>query len=163
MNSTRLKVLLDSTYILPSFGIEVEGLTDNHIAKLREAKIKGKIEFYCSPVIWIEVLGKIWRESKHRKIEVEEIVERAVEALIKSEFYNWIKPSAEAIKLAFKLRKKGHKDNIDNILYATAATNKMIFLTMDEDLKNFLIKNNYEAKHLLNHIELLKQLEENSI
>ena len=51
MNYTNLKVLLDSTYILPSFGIEVEGILDEHLIQLRQAGIKGKIKFYCSPVV----------------------------------------------------------------------------------------------------------------
>jgi hypothetical protein len=37
MSSSTIKVLLDSTYILPSFGVEVEGLSDEHVAQLREA------------------------------------------------------------------------------------------------------------------------------
>ena len=32
-----LDVLLDSTYLLPRFGIEVEGPADEHIRALREA------------------------------------------------------------------------------------------------------------------------------
>jgi hypothetical protein len=37
MSSSTIKVLLGSTYILPSFGVEVEGLSDEHVAQLREA------------------------------------------------------------------------------------------------------------------------------
>ncbi|RLE87432.1 MAG: hypothetical protein DRJ49_06445 [Thermoprotei archaeon] len=59
----------------------------------------------------------------------------AIKSLLKSEFYRWIKPTYAAVKLTFKLRKLGHRDNIDNLLYATSIVNEMVFLTMDKDLK----------------------------
>lgn len=46
MSSTAVKVLLDSTYILPTFGIEVVGLTDEDLILLREAR-RSKVEHYC--------------------------------------------------------------------------------------------------------------------
>ncbi len=142
------KVLLDSTYILPSFGIEVKGLSDEEIAKLREAMLKGTIKFYCSTVSWVEVIGKVYRESKRLGLNVEETVDIAVKSLLKSGFYEWITPSLKAIRLAFKLRKLGHVDNIDNLLYATSITSNLIFLTMNDDFKRFLLNHNYETEAL---------------
>ena len=159
MNSTVLKVLLDSTYLLPSFGIEVEGLTDREIAGLRKAKIEGKVKFYCSPFSWIEIISKVCREIEHAKIELDEIIESAVKSLLKSGFYEWISPSSEAVELAFKLRRLGHKDNIDNLLYATSIKENLILLTMDKDLKRFLSRNGLKTKNILSHNELLKELE----
>ena len=49
------------------------------------------------------------------------------------------------MKLAFKLRILGYKDIIDNLLYATSVVNDMIFLTMVEDLKNFLMKGAFKS------------------
>jgi len=159
MKSTILKALLDSTYLLPTFGIEIEGLTDEEIAKLREAKIKGKVKLYCSPLSWIEIIGKVCREMEHAKIELDEIIDNAVKSLLKSKFYEWILPNPEAVKLAFKLRRLGHKDNIDNLLYATSIKEGIILLTMDEALKRFLSKNNLKTENLLDHKDLLKELE----
>ncbi|MCD6458069.1 MAG: hypothetical protein J7K82_04390, partial [Thermoproteales archaeon] len=151
MSSTALKVLLDSTYLLPSFGIEVEGLQNEHIVQLREAVIKDKIRFYCLTVVWVEVIGKVFRESQRLKLDIEEILDVTIKSLLESEFYEWIQPTSEAVKLAFKLRKLGHRDNIDNLLYATSITNNMIFLTMDENFKNFLLKEGYKVNNLMNH------------
>jgi len=158
MNYTNLKVLLDSTYILPSFGIEVEGISDEHLIQLRQARIKGKIKFYCSPVVWVEILGKVYRESKRLKINVEDVVEIAVTSLLESGFYEWIQPSSNSIILAFKLRMLGHKDNIDNILYAISKTNNLIFLTMDDEFKEFLSKHGHKTNNLIDHISLLNKL-----
>jgi len=158
MSSTALKVLLDSAYLLPSFGIEVEGLQNEHIVQLREAVIKDKIRFYCLTVVWVEVIGKVFRESQRLKLDIEEILDVTIKSLLESGFYEWIQPTSEAVKLAFKLRKLGHRDNIDNLLYATSITNNMIFLTMDENFKNFLLKEGYKVNNLMNHTQLLLKI-----
>lgn len=160
MSSTAVKVLLDSTYLLPSFGIEVEGLLDEHIMQLREAAVKGKVKFYCLSVVWVEVIGKVYRESQRLKTDtgLEEVLDIAVKSLLESRFYRWIQPTCEAVKLAFKLRKLGHRDNVDNLLYATSLTNNMVFLTMDEDLKDFLIEHGYKTDNLMDHTHLLMKI-----
>lgn len=158
MSSSAIKVLLDSTYLLPSFGVDVEGFSDEHVAQLREAAVKGRVRFYCLSAVWVEVIGKICREKERLRKEVDEIVDIAVKSLVESGFYEWLTPTSEAVKLAFKLRMLGHRDNIDNLLYATSAVNNMQLLTMDEDLKNFLSKNNFKVDNLINHEKLLKML-----
>ncbi len=158
MSSSAIKVLLDSTYILPSFGVEVDGLSAEHVAQLREAAVKGKVRFCCLSVAWVEVIGKICREKERLRKDIDDIVDIAVKSLMKSGFYEWLMPTMDAVKLAFKLRMLGHRDNIDNLLYATSAVNGMQLLTMDEDLKNFLLKNNFKVSSLINHENLLKML-----
>lgn len=158
MNSTTLKVLLDSTYILPSFGIEVEGFSVDHMNQLREASIKGKIKFYCLSIIWIEIIGKVCRERERLRENIDDVVDMAVKSLLESGFYKWLTPTRNAIKMAFKLRTLGHRDNVDNLLYATSIENDMIFLTMDEKLKEFLLRNNFKVDNLIDHEEILKRL-----
>jgi PIN domain nuclease of toxin-antitoxin system len=158
MSSSAIKVLLDSTYILPSFGVEVEGLSAEHATQLREAAVKGKVNFCCLSVVWVEVIGKICREKERLRKDIDDIVDIAVKSLMKSGFYEWLKPTSDAVKLAFKLRTLGHRDNIDNLLYATSTTNGMQLLTMDEDLKSFLSQNNLKVDNLINHENLLKML-----
>lgn len=158
MSSTPLSVLLDSTYILPSFGIEVEGLSLYHIARLREAGVKGRVNFYCLSVVWVEVIGKICREKERLREDLDDVVDVAVKSLLESGFYKWLTPTSNAVKLAFKLRMLGHRDNIDNLLYATSTENNMLLLTMDEDFKKFLLKNNFKVENLVNHEDLLMML-----
>ena len=98
------------------------------------------------------------QKIEHAKIELDEIIESAVKSLLKSGFYEWISPSSEAVELAFKLRRLGHKDNIDNLLYATSIKENLIILTMDKDLKKFLSRNGLKIKNILSHKELLKEL-----
>lgn len=158
MSSTPLRVLLDSTYILPSFGIEVEGLSIDHIIRLRDAGVKGKVKFYCLSVVWVEVIGKLCREMERLKEDIDDVIEVAVRSLLESGFYEWLTPTSNAIKMAFKLRMLGHKDNVDNLLYATSIENNMLLLTMDEEFKKFLLKNNFKVNNLVNHKSLLEKL-----
>jgi len=158
MSSSAVNVLLDSTYILPSFGIEVEGLSVEHIAKLREASVKGKVKFHCLSVVWVEVIGKVCREKERLRTDINHIIDIAIKSLLDSGFYKWLTPTSDAVKLAFKLRMLGHRDNIDNLLYATSAENNMLLLTMDEDFKKFLSQNNFKVNNLIDHGSLLKKL-----
>ena len=153
-----LDVLLDSTYLLPSFGIEVEGLSEEHIQALREAWSKGLVRFHCLSVVWIEVIGKVCREARKSGVEISDVVDTAISSLLDSGVYNWISPTSDATKLAFKLHLAGHKDIIDNLLYATSITRSMIFLTMDKALKGFPIKHGLNTESLMGHRQLLRRL-----
>ncbi|MEM2734657.1 MAG: hypothetical protein QXJ19_07880, partial [Candidatus Bathyarchaeia archaeon] len=88
----------------------------------------------------------------------DDVIEVAVRSLLESGFYEWLTPTSNAIKMAFKLRMLGHKDNVDNLLYATSIENNMLLLTMDEEFKKFLLKNNFKVNNLVNHKSLLEKL-----
>jgi len=153
-----LDVLLDSTYLLPSFGIEVEGLTDAHIRALREAWLRGLVRFYCLSVAWVEVIGEVCGEARRAGVEVGDVVDAAIKSLTESGLYEWISPTPEAIKLAFELRMAGHRDVIDNLLYATSLVRGMVLLTMDEALRAFLTERGFSTENIMNHEELLRRL-----
>jgi len=53
----------------------------------------------------------------------------------------------------------GHRDNIDNLLYTTSALEDRLLLTMDEDLKDFLLRNNFKADNLIDHKKLIEMSE----
>ena len=99
------------------------------------------------------------REKERLKANIEDIVDVAVESLLNSGFYKWLSPTAESVKQAFKLRMLGHRDNIDNLLYTTSALEDMLLLTMDEDLKDFLLRNNFKADNLIDHKKLIEMSE----
>lgn len=159
MSSTILRVLLDSTYLLPSLGIEVEGISNEHIVRLMEAAARRRVKFCCLTASWVEVIGKVCREAQRLKLDLKEILDIPLKSLVESGFYEWIGPTYQAVKLAFKLRMLGHRDNVDNLLYATSITNRMVFLTMDEELKGFLSRQGYETDNLLTHTQLLSRIE----
>ncbi|MHA1676286.1 MAG: hypothetical protein ACTSU6_03825 [Candidatus Njordarchaeales archaeon] len=153
-----IKVLLDTTYLLPTFGISVEGLTEKHLIELRQLRLKKHVEYYCIDIIWIELLGKIYKEQKKRRKNIDAYLDLSIKALKSTDFYKWITVPPDALILAFKIRKLGHKDQIDNVLYATAKVNNMIFLTMDNEFKTFLTEKGFDTQILKDHTELIDSL-----
>ena len=136
----------------------MEGILDEHIVKRREASREGKVKFYCMTASWVEVIGKVCREAQRLKLDLKEILDVPLKSLVKSGFYKWIEPTYQAEKLAFELRMLGHRDNVDNLLYATSVTNDMVFLTMDEELKAFLSEKGYKTDNLMTHAQLLSKI-----
>lgn len=152
-----LKALLDSTYLLPAFGIEVQGLTDKDLEMIREVAAQGKVQLYCLTISWIEILGKVAREAYKKGINVEKQANVAIKSLTRTRLLHWIQPPPNALLLALKLRLQGHRDMIDNTLYATASVNHMFFVTMDSTLKKFLKKQGFNTELLLTHNQLLEK------
>jgi len=137
-------VLLDSTFLLPTFGVEVEDIRADDLKTLKDSS--KKVGLYCSYVSFVEILGKLARNSTESNFEA---IDLAIRSLLESGTYGWVNPSAKAIALAFELRTKGHRDNIDNILYSTALDAGMRFLSMDEELKDFLSRKGYNTKIMI--------------
>lgn len=153
-----MRVLLDSTYILPVFGIAVEGLSDDDIMRLRRLTMEGTIELFCVDVCLVEILGKVYKEYAKRGLDASNIVSVALRALFESDVFTWIIPPREAFELAFEMRKLGHTDMIDNILYATACIENMIFLSMDSSLVEFLRRNRLRTDNVVDHGKLFTML-----
>ena len=69
MNSTGLNVLLDSMHLLPMFGIEVEGLTNDEIVHLRDLALQGPVSHYCLSVVWVEIIGRVMKGLRRAGVE----------------------------------------------------------------------------------------------
>ena len=151
-----IEVLLDTTYLLPTFGVRVRGLDDDALVKLRELGSSGEVRYYCSSVIWVELIGKVAREAKARGEDLEDLVVDSARSLLESDFCRWIHPSKEAIKLAYRMRKLGHRDVIDNLLYSMAVTEGMRFLSMDSAFHRFLEEIGFETDVLISHEDLFR-------
>ena len=57
--------------------------------------------------------------------------------------YTRVEEKSEVFTEALELFRLGHKDMVDNVLYASAARLGLLLLTLDEDLKKFVLE-----KHL---------------
>ena len=151
MNSTsKLKILLDSTYILPILGVEVEGLNDvlKSLAKLSKG---GKAVFYYTPFNILEILGKIVKTEFDR-----ETVAKGL-SIISEEFIQTF-PTVNGYLKALELRKQGFGDLIDLLLYVTALTRDLKFLTRDRELIMFLEREQEKIDNILPETELLKYI-----
>lgn len=136
-----MRILLDSTYLLPVFGIEVKGLAPNDYRVLRDMARRGMITLHYSPVSWVEIVGSIAKRVRiveEKRDSIEALIMTAFDSIIKSRILQEVVPTTKDLKLALKMRLLGHKDVIDNLLYSMAYNNGMVFLSMDESLKEFL-------------------------
>ena len=102
------------------------------------------------------MLGKVGRAWTSEKNALEP-VEEGLRSLLESGVYTWISPSIRALLDAVQIRRKGHRDMIDNMLYSTASDLGMLFLSLDMDLIEFLAENQYSIEAIVD-IKKLRSL-----
>jgi rRNA-processing protein FCF1 len=145
MNSP-IRILLDSTFLLPTLGVKVAQVSDSDLREL--ARFRSRASFFCLHQSLVEVLGKIAREVQSERTALATI-EAGFRSLLESGVYTWISPSVGALLEALEMRTKGHSDMIDNMLYATASERRMLLLSLDRDLTEFLAKNGYPTDNIV--------------
>lgn len=143
----RLRVLVDTTFLLPALGVEVEEEAEEVIPLFR------KIDVYY---LEVGVLEAIWKILKIIGLENFERVRIGLEAIRKT--YILAYPPAEAYISAVEIYKRGHKDYIDALYYATAKVLNLKFLTIDEEFIEFLENNEYDIEDTIITPRELKNL-----
>ncbi len=139
--SEKYKVLLDTTYLLPIVGIEVENLSKT-LALLKKLHDSNMAIYYYTPFNIFEILGKLSKIEYDRRLV--EIGLRAIEEKFKLAY-----PTLEGYIKALELRRKGFRDLIDLLLYTTSLDHGLLFLTRDQDLIDFLKDNNEVLDNIL--------------
>jgi predicted nucleic acid-binding protein len=139
-NQSTQKILLDTSFLLPTLGIDVEKEVIETLSKLesREDHL-----FYSD---W-SLLESSWlavRQMKQGKYQ-EPIYRRGLLSITKTQVYDTVEMNPEDYLAALRFFQMGHSDMIDNLLYATALRNKYQFLTIDTELAFFITKNNIES------------------
>ncbi len=152
-----LAILLDTSYLLPVFGIEVREIDDSILLELRSLALRKLIEVHYSPISFIEIVSKVAKETmrKGQGLSQEEI-ESTIKIIEESEYLKPIYPCPRAYALAYRMKLLGHRDMIDNILYATATIHRLVFLTLDQKLRNFIQRHKIKGANILTHNELLE-------
>lgn len=128
-----MKVLLDTTFILPSLGIDVGEEVSKGLNKL--AQIKADI--YFSRFSILETLWVAVRLSKSANFDPESF-RLGLRSVLESGRYIKVEEDSEIFNEALKLNMLGHKDMIDNILYASSTSLNLKLLTLDNELKEFI-------------------------
>ncbi|ABM81172.1 PIN domain-containing protein [Hyperthermus butylicus] len=126
----RIRILLDTTYLLPIVGIDVEGV-EEALRVLERLYRLGRAEIYYTPFNILEIVGKLSKTSYDRKRV------RLGLASIR-ETFRVTHPTVTGYLRALELRRKGFKDLIDLLLYETSRTRRLGFLTRDLSLIRFL-------------------------
>ena len=127
-----MKVLLDTSLLLPTLGIEVER-ADKLLKKLRDYELYYS-DFSILECLW--VVNSLKRKGKFDRDTFETGIISIFECYAKA------KINAEIVLKAFEIYEMGHKDIIDCILYSIVLSNNMKFASLDNELKKFIKNNN---------------------
>lgn len=128
-----LKILLDTSFILPTLGIEVGEEVLIGIRRLNE--VKAELYYSC-----FSILESLWVAARFVKSSMfnMERFNHGLRSIIEGGRYGKVEETSEIFKEALKLYMLGHKDMIDNILYASSSILNLKLLTLDKELKEFI-------------------------
>jgi len=128
-----LKVLLDTTFLLPSLGIHVGEEVSKCLQKLAHAEAS----IYCSRFTLLEALWVAAKLLSSRNFNAESF-RLGLRSALESGRYMKVEEDSEIFNEAMRLHILGHKDMIDNILYASSTRLNLKLLTLDTELKKFI-------------------------
>ncbi len=133
------RILLDTSFLLPTLGIEVEQDVMDSLSKLNSEGIKS---FYSG----LSLLESSWMAIKQIKKGnyQDAIFRKGLLSITKTGYYDEVPTDANDYLVALSFYQKGHSDMIDNLLYATALSNRCHFLTIDDQLRRFIKEKKYE-------------------
>ena len=138
-----LKVLVDTTFLLPTLGIDVGKQTTRVLRKLAEVEA----EIYYSPFSLLESLWVMSRNVKNSTFDIEQF-SQGLRSIMDSGRYLRLNESAEVYREAMRLYTLGHADLIDNILYSSSVHFGIRFLTLDRMLTDFITEKGLENTFL---------------
>ncbi len=133
--SIKNRILIDTSFLLPALGIEVEKEVMDVIPLFR------KLDVYYLEASLLEALWKSLKLIPRDKLSRIEI---GIEAIRKT--YKLLTPTATAYIEAMKIYYMGYRDFIDALNYASAKLSNMMFLTIDYSFIDFLEKHGYTVK-----------------
>jgi len=151
-----VSILLDTSFILPSFRIDV-GDEVNKVLRILNKYGDRFVVFYSTFNV-LEALLVIIREVRRGNIKFDEAKEAIEFGAINTMMKLQKAPEPPQVYvLAFSLYSMGHKDLFDNLLYSVALVNDIKFLTMDYEFKEF-IKSNKLNDTIITPKELMESL-----
>jgi hypothetical protein len=126
------KVLLDSTYLLPIFGVAVKGI--ERVLEVLESLHRSRaIKIYYTCFNILEIISKISKMQYSVRM-----VEMGINSIMES--FQQAYPKPQSYMKALRLKSMGFNDLIDLLLYTTSVDNSLKMLTRDKDLLEFLRK-----------------------
>jgi len=133
------RILLDTSFLLPTLGIEVEQEVIDSLSKLNSERIK---PFYSD----LSLLESSWMAIKQIKKGnyQDAIFRKGLLSITKTGYYEVVSADANDYLVALSFYQNGHLDMIDNLLYATALSYRCHFLTIDDQLRRFIKDKKYE-------------------
>ncbi len=128
-----LKILLDTSFILPILGIDV-GIT---VRKTLEKLGNLNAELYYSRFNILEALWVAVRLAKRGSLDVDRF-SRGLRSIYASRRLKTVNEDILVFERSLELYMMGHNDLIDNVLYSIALCKGLKLLTLDEELVKFI-------------------------
>jgi PIN domain nuclease of toxin-antitoxin system len=128
-----LKVLLDTSFILPTLGIDLGEEVEEKLKKLDEVDA----EIYYSRISILESLWVAAKLMKNQAFDMERFIQ-GLKSVMESGRYLKVEENAQTFIDALKLYELGHRDIIDDLLYAISINFGLKFLTLDTELRGFI-------------------------
>ena len=101
-----MKILLDTAFLLPSFGVKVQGIDEDRLIALLK-KPQGKRRGIRVPkLLLVELIAKIGKEALRKG----ELPPEALEALLLEVDVELVEPNVKHIVTATEMRIRGHDD-----------------------------------------------------
>jgi len=132
------RVLIDTSFLLPALGIDVEREAIEAIALFR------RLEVYYLEIGLIEALWKALKLVPQDKLYR---VKQGLEAIKRT--YQLLEPPVEAYIEAIEIYHRGHRDYIDALHYTSAKNTNIPWLTIDNDFIEFLRNQNYPIQGIV--------------
>ncbi|PVU72991.1 PIN domain nuclease [Vulcanisaeta sp. SCGC AB-777_J10] len=140
-----LKILLDTSFLLPIVGVKVEDDVDDLLKRLWVKFRNREVEIYYTELNLLEISWILSRRAYDPRI-----VAQGLLSIERNFIKAPMKPSA--ILKAIELRRQGFNDIIDLMLYVVAHDNNLNFLTIDKRLIKFLKAINEDVSIILSSI-----------
>ena len=147
---SRARILVDTSFLLPVLGYETS-------RRVMEAwPLLAGHELHYSELSILEALWKISKRlaalDDEERVEALKRVREGLDAIGSGMLRAETTPAAA--EKALEMYIMGHKDMIDNLLYATAEEAGLLFLTVDNSLISFLKSHGLPADHVVTPEEL---------
>ena len=143
----KLKLLVDTCFLLSALGVEVEREVLEAIGCFHLAEV------YYVEACLLEAVLTIMEAVSAEDVDV---VRRGLESVKKS--YNLAIPPLEAYIEAYEMYLNGHEDYVDNLAYSTSKSLNLTFLTDNEEFIDFLKENGYSLDLVMTPRELINNL-----
>lgn len=128
-----MRILLDTSFLLPTLGIDVGDDVRECLERLNNVTVK----IHYSRFSLLEALWIAARLVKNGSFDMERFVQ-GLRSIVESGRYVKVNEDYWVFKEALEMYVLGHKDMIDNILYAASASLNLKLLTVDSELKEFI-------------------------
>ena len=136
-SKSKLRFLVDTSFLLPAMGIETEKEVMEAIKYFHMAEI-----YYLEESI-LEAMWKIIKVVPASKLDR---VREGIEAIM--ETYKQVDPHPQAYIDAYRLYHEGHRDYIDNLIYATSQKLHLPLLTADREFIDFLKEKGHSIRNI---------------